>query len=831
MLLLSFQGIYAQNTSVSGKVIDRDTGEGVPFANVFFKGTTIGTTTNFDGFYALSSDKATDTLVVSYVGYAMKEKKVVKGKKQNINFQLFAEATTIAEIEIIAGEWENPAWEILRNVMKNKKSNDKRKLNAYQYESYSKIEVDIDNISEKFKKKKAVREIIQLLDSIEHIAGEDGKAILPLFISESISNFYYNKNPEKKREDILKTKITGIGIDDGSVVSQVIGSSYQEYNFYKNWMKIVQKDFVSPIADSWRVFYRYELKDEGMDIEGVKCSRIDFVPRSPQDLAFTGTMWITDSTFALKRIDVTVNKEANLNFIEKIKIQQNLLPVNDENGQLIAWLPAKTRVLLDIGEVKDNWAGMLAKFYTSNKDFKVNQTKPLAFYKEPMHVAEDSRESSDKYWDEHRHDSLTLSEKNVYHMIDTIKKLPTIRTYLEVANIIYNGYKKVGKFDLGGYIYMYANNNIEGNRLRFKAKTNEDFSKKIKLYGSIAYGTKDERIKYTAGFDYMLSRKNWTKFGFSHKFDINQVAFFSDDFRNSNNYLFLATTFWGDLDRGRPFLHTESDLYLQTDLFRGFTQKISFRNQKFDPLFKFEYFDLENPDIRKNKFTTSEIIFESRISFREKKLLNGNSRINLGSGGRPVFTLRYTLGLKDVLGGDFDYHKFEATVRQNFRVGLFGNSRYRFTAGYIPSKVPYPLLQTHLGNETVFFNFLSFNLMNYFEFVSDKYISTRYIHRFNGFFMNHIPLMRKLKWRTFVEGNFLYGAVSQKNRDIIPATDVNGEPIPTFNSLGNDPYIELSYGVENIFKFIKIQAIHRMTYRDNPDARNFGVKFSLYFTL
>ena len=332
VLLVSFQALYAQNITVSGKVIDRDTGEGVPFANVFFKGTTVGTTTDFDGFYTLSSPKATDTLVVSYVGYSIKEKQISKETKQTVNFQLFAEATTIAEIEIIAGEWENPAWEILRAVMDNKKLNDKRKLTAYQYESYSKIEVDIDNISEKFKKKKAVREVIQLLDSIEHIAGEDGKAILPLFISESISNFYYNKNPEKEHEDILKTKITGVGIDDGSVVSQVIGSTYQEYNFYENWMKIVQKDFVSPIADSWRVFYKYELKEEGIEMEGVKCSRIDFAPRSPQDLAFTGSMWITDSTFALKRIDVTVNKEANLNFIEKIKIQQNL--VNSHNNKI-----------------------------------------------------------------------------------------------------------------------------------------------------------------------------------------------------------------------------------------------------------------------------------------------------------------------------------------------------------------------------------------------------------------------------------------------------------------------------------------------------------------
>ena len=113
--------------------------------------------------------------------------------------------------EVIVYAGENPAFEILRNVVRNKNNNDKRKLTAYEYDTYTKIEVDVDNISDKFREKKIVKKITQVLDSIDRIAGEDGKPILPLFITESVSKIYYSDNPSLKKEKILKTKVNGVG--------------------------------------------------------------------------------------------------------------------------------------------------------------------------------------------------------------------------------------------------------------------------------------------------------------------------------------------------------------------------------------------------------------------------------------------------------------------------------------------------------------------------------------------------------------------------------------------------------------------------------------------
>jgi hypothetical protein len=40
---------------------------------------------------------------------------------------------------------------------------------------------------------------------------------------------------------------------------------------------------------------------------------------------------------------------------------------------------------------------------------------------------------------------------------------------------------------------------------------------------------------------------------------------------------------------------------------------------------------------------------------------------------------------------------------------------------------------------------------------------------------------------------------------------------------------ELSYGIENIFKFFRADLVHRLTYLDHPDTRKFAFKISGVF--
>ncbi len=829
LLLFSSVLLFAQETTIKGKVTDANSGDPIPFVNVVFKGTSIGTVTDFDGNYLVKTSTPTDSLFASYIGYRSKHKSVVKGVVQTIDFQIEEDIQQLGEVVIRSGE--NPAFEILRRVNKNKNKNDKRKLTAYEYDTYTKIEIDVDNISEKFREKKIMKKIANVLDSIDRIAGEDGKPILPLLITESVSKIYYRDNPSLKFENILQSKITGVGVEDGTLVTQLVGSSFQEYNFYQNWLNIVSKEFISPIADGGRLYYEYDLMDS-LYVGEHYCYRLDFYPRSPQDLAFTGTMWITKEGYALKQIDATIGKQANLNFVEKIKIQQELEPTEDGG----AWLSTKNRVLIDISEVNNGQAGMLAKFYTSNKKFLINKPYETKFYEQPILMAEDARlNESEAYWDTLRHEPLSTTEKNVYKMIDTLQTIPVIRTYTDIIKIAIGGYLTQGKIDIGPYVSLLAVNNIEGVRIQPGFKTNIKFSNKWVIGGQVGYGFKDEKVKYLGYVQNILSRKRWTTLTFKARSDLGRVGL--EDENIGDNFLLQASQRFGTFRSGYYF--NEGRVDFKREFFKGFSQRVGFRYFTFSPAFDFGYYaepdNIATSEILQN-FETSELIFESRYARDELFVQDDNDRISLGTTSWPVITFRYVKGMSGVIDSDFDYQKFRLSLNKRMRMGPLGVGYLNLDGDYVKGTIPYPLLTLHIGNQTIIYSSAVYNLMRYGEFVSDRSVALRYQHHFEGLFLNRIPLMRKLKWRLTGSANVVYGALSDANLKLNAPTLSDGAPtvpIGTFKS--NKPYVELGYGVENIFKFLRVEFVHRMTYLDNlmdgDKPKKFGVRIGFQFTL
>ncbi|TXH26166.1 MAG: carboxypeptidase-like regulatory domain-containing protein [Cyclobacteriaceae bacterium] len=814
--------VNAQETIVQGKVTDAASGDPIPFANVVFKGTSIGATTDFDGNFLIKTQNPTDSVVASYIGYKSRSKVVKRGVQQTINFQLAEDVTNLQEVIIKAGE--NPAFEILRKVVRNKNNNDKRKLTAYEYDTYTKIEIDVDNLSEKFRERKMIKRITQVLDSVERIAGEDGKPILPLFITESVSKVYYRDNPSLKKEHILKTKISGVGVEDGTTVTQMIGSSFQEYNFYQNWLNILGKEFVSPIADGWRIYYDYDLTDS-LYIGPDYCYRLDFFPRSPQDLAFTGTLWITKADFALKQIDATMGKQANLNFIDKIRIQQELAKTD-----LGAWVPVKNRVLIDVEQVGKSNPGMLAKFYTSNKNIVTNKPRDPGFYERSIELAEDARQEEDKNWDSLRHEPLSETERNVYKMIDTLRNIPIVKTYTDIIKVLVDGYYNLGKVEVGPYLSMVTWNNIEGWRVQGGFKTNYQFSKKWVFQGQLAYGFDDERVKYLASVQRILSRQRWTTLSIRARRDLGRLGV--DDESLADNPIFLAATRWGYFRRG--YYSDEYRVAFQREIFKGYTQKISVRHWTFEPTYEFGYF---NPpgDINStvyDRFQTSEVSIESRYARDEIFLQDDNDRISLGTNKWPVLTLKYTHGFSGVLGSDFEYDKLRFNMTKRIKTGPLGVGYVTLSGEYVFSPVPYPLLTLHLGNQSVIYSPITYNLMNFGEFVSDRYAAIQYRQYLEGFLLNRIPLLNKLKWRLLATSNVIVGGMRPSNRNLISQFSPSGvEALPAGYFRNSKPYIELGYGVENIFKFLRVDFIHRVSYLENTDARRFGILFSAQLQL
>ncbi len=815
--LILLNPVFGQRI-IKGKVTDAETGDPIPFASVLLKGTTVGMSTDFEGNYIIQTNAASDSLQVTYLGYITQVKPVTQEFEQVVNFQLRPSDFEMEAFVFEAGE--NPAFEIIRRAVAKRKEFDRRSLEAFETKNYTKIEIDIDQVSESFTKRKAVQKVTNVLDSIKQLTNDEGEKILPIFFSETLSKFYYRSNPELRKEIVEKSRVTGVGITDGSTTSQITGSAFQQYNFYRNWVTIVEKEFISPIAEGWKGFYDYDLLDS-VYIEGDSAYMLQVYPRREQDLAFEGTIWINKETYALKQVDLTVPKEANLNFIQRIKIQQVLQPT--VSGPLI---PSKTRVQIKIGQVTPNTAGLLAKFYSSADSIKLNDPQPTSFFNQSVVLKPDYNTGDDSFWARNRQDPLTTEDLAVLQMVDTLRKIPVIRFYSEGLKFFASGYLPVGKVDIGPWPGFFNFNDVEGVRLGAGFRTNLKFSNKWLLQAYAAYGFEDQRLKFTGSATRILDRNRWTTLSLTAQREIDQVGLEIESLEG--NSIFLAASRFGTLRR--PYLSTNYRLEFRREFFKGFLISAGLRSNQFDPLYNFYYLE-EGTGEFKSDFRTTEAKFGVRYGRDEIIIINDNERVSLGPSRWPIFEVNYTKGF-DWLNGEIDYSKLNLYVYQRLNMGLFGVSRYEADFGKIFGEVPYPVLKNHLGNETLFYTDAAFNTMNFNEFASDQYFSVRYRHFFEGLLLNKIPLIKKLKWRAVANANVLFGSVRDENIANAPTEDPEGNPLETFGRLDtNVPFVELGYGIENIFKFFRVDFFHRMTYLDNPEVKPFAVRISAQIIL
>ncbi|QKG56418.1 hypothetical protein GKZ68_07095 [Hymenobacter sp. BRD128] len=513
------------------------------------------------------------------------------------------------------------------------------------------------------------------------------------------------------------------------------------------------------------------------------CYKIGVTPKRSHDLAFKGTIWITAGTYALRRIDVVASPEANINFITDLRLFEDLTPPADGPG-----LPARTRLVFGVKPYQGQ-AAMRVRFTTVNSGFVRNQPHPGSFYDVSENVASTADASpaggllgalaGDStgarglgYFDQHRPDTLSLNERQTFAVLDSAKQLPSVRNVLDWVELFVNGYKRVGKFDLGPLINTYAHNNFEGSRFRFGFRTTPDISKRWLTQGYVAYGTLDQRWKYGLKTSFIAERRHWTVLGAEYRHEVEQVALLDNDFLPGNN-LFVAASRWGRFRQGRPVLRDLLTLSAQRDLFHGFTQSVLLRYQRIQPLHNFAFYtNTDNPfdpnvQLGSN-FNLSEIVLESRYARDENQVQSELARRAIGTRHWPVFTFRYTLGFDNLLNSTFEYHKFNLLVTQSLSTGQLGRLNYRLEGSYIPSPLPYPVLKIPLGNETPFLNVNAFNLMRYFEFVTDHSVALRLDQHFEGLLVNAIPGLRRLDWRLVGSANVLYGGLSTINQNLLP---------------------------------------------------------------
>lgn len=830
LLFFSISFLQAQKvTKVKGKVIDIDTKEALPFVNIGSLGTTVGTSTDFDGFYELESQWMTEKLIVSYVGYDSDTIDVVLGKRQTINVELKSTSTSLNEVTITAKKRRyrrrgNPAVDFVKRAIENKDKNRLEGQDYFEYKKYEKIELDINNITDKFRNRKIFNQFQFIFDNVDTSA-INGKPYLPIYMQEGNSRIYYRKNPKETKEYRDAMKVSNFDqLVDEKTISQLMKLMYQDVDIYKNNIDVVGIQFVSPLSNIAPFYYHFYINDT-IVVNDIKCIDLAFQPANKQNFGFQGNIAISlDSNYTVLKVDMGITDQINLNWVTDMRVNQEFSKKGD------IWIRTKDLLILDFQITKKGF-GFFGRKSTSYNDHVINQPPDQSIWEgvQKKIDAEDLFEKDEAYWLENRPIALTEGEASVYEMVDTLQTIPTFKTTINLINYLTTGYIPVGPIDIGPTNGFYSFNESEGNRVRIGGETNLKFSSKIKLQGQLLYAFGDKKWKYSSQVLYSFNKDFIQNprhhLLIRHQHDTNfpgqRLAYINED-----NFLL-------SFKRGvanKMVLFTSTKIEYLREMNSNFTYQFGFERRRERPIgaLNFNYFENEIIEKSLGEIDVSEASMKLRWAPNEEFLQGRNYRTNLFN-KYPIFTLNYQMGIPDLFASDYDYHRVTLNIFKKFNFSFLGIAHVYLEGGKMFGEVPFNLMFLPRANQTYSYQTFSYNMMNFLEFVSDQYVSFNALYYMNGYLLNKVPLIRKLKLREVFTFKMLYGSVSDKNNpNLHPEliqfpTDDLGDP--TTFTLIKEPYMEGSVGVANIFKILSIDLVKRFNYLDNPNIPNlFGVK-------
>jgi len=808
---------FSQVTRVSGQVIDAETGNPIPFANILVPKILRGTLTDYQGNYFLEiNDPRADSIRASILGFEQQTKALVKGISQTVNFELSSQNQDLPEVIILYEG--NPADAIIDSIIKYRERSTFQSYKVKQYNSYTKAHIGLNNLDEELVERKIFKPF-DFIQNYSDTSALNGKPYLPVMISETSSTIYERKFPKSKREVIKASRVSGL---ENTNVSQYLGIMILEVNIYSNHIEMFDKNFVSPISEHGHDYYRYYIVDSAF-VDNRWCLKLNYKPRRKKELCFTGSLWVDKKSYAIVNIDLQIADDANLNFVNEFRIDQEFRWTND-----LYWINTKDRLIMDFNLVKNSnqVVGAYAERTNFYDEFIFDTIDNPGIFKNPVEVMvnEDALKLEDTYWNSHRPDSLSEAEEGIYEMIDSVKNSPVYNKYKTITVGLASGYFPFGKIELGSIYKLFSYNTIEGARFRVGGRTTQELNKNFRVGAYLAYGTRDKRLKYGGDFIYIFDKNPRRTLTASYKYDMVQLGQ-SATSRPTDN-IFASFFSRGPIDK--LTMIREYKIAYDYEWFNGFSNTLLInRKELFPPAnTDFVFFPESRMDtVIKNSITTTEIGIYTRFALKEYYVEGKYTRRAI-SNEYPVIDIKYSFGIPHTSVNDYNYHKLNISISQWFTLGTIGWSKFYVDWGKIWGTLPYPLLKIHDGNQSWLFDEYSSNLMNYYEFLSDNYIALYYTHHFDGFFFNKLPLIRRLALREVVHFRGIYGSLSEQNLDFSEMPD-------GLRPLGNEPYLEAGVGIENILKFFRVDAVWRLTHLNDPGygpVSKFGIFASLYFS-
>lgn len=834
---------------ISGFVYDKTTGEALPFVNVRYDKSTVGTITNSDGHYKIKRING-GTLVVSCVGYEQ-QNIIIKPKTSDyLNIKLSSVSVSLKSATVKGQKKkytkkDNPAVALMRKVIAAKRDNDPHINDYFSYNHYNKLTLAFNEYTDKTLQNIPVLSKMHFLKDYVETCEVTGKKILPISYSETYSQHIYRKNPKDEKDIVFGERHEGMNdfLTTGDILTNILDDCFSDIDLYKEIIRFLKHAFVSPISTHYAInFYRYFIEDT-VKINGVSCINVGFTPNNVQDFGFSGNLYIVnDTTYRLKKALIRVPKNTGVNFVDQLDIDQEYVTLSSGQQALSKdVLTMQMSLLEDFGKVQ-----VQRSEYFSN--YSLEPVSDVFFdYGGNRRVLETAKTRDSLYWANIRPTQLTQGEAKMGNMLNQIEDMKNFNVVLVIVralieNFVETSTKKPNLVDIGPINTLISNNFVDGWRLRLSAQTTANLNSHLFVKGYIARGFKNHRWEGLGEVIYSFNKKEYSW----NEFPVNNLSISAQSDVMSPSDVFMVT------DKDNVFTSLKVHKVDQMQYFKRLRlsyEKEWYNGIKFSLSGKYMqnkgagalfYQSLDGTGSPSNDitnhiehFNTADVQVGIYCHPNTKYTQTKQKRVTINK-TTPYFSLYHTFGVK-AFGGDYTYNFTEATYYRHLWVPTAGYLEMTLKAGAQWNKVPYPLLIMPAANLSYIAQKETFSMINNMEFLNDRYASLMLTWNLDGKIFNRIPLLKKLKWREFVGVNMLWGMLTSKNN---PYKNPEDEELFYFPGHWNNsgtfeyssflmdkkPYYEVFVGVRNILKFFTVQGVRRMNYLNMPHAQKWGIR-------
>ena len=802
VLFLSSSALFAQR--LKGTVIDEKDGLPIPLVNVYIKGTSEGSTTDFDGKFKIKNTRnltIRDSIVFSYVGYKVKTIGV-KDFKPNSTIKLSDDAESLKTVVLSGKGFTKYEDYLMSQIIRNKRKNNPERITKSQFLETSILSVFLANLNKDIIEKRRFKKSAQAF-----IKETDSTVMMPILMSKEIKRHRIDEDNNINNEKILDIEQEGTLEQLSSLVKSTINQKItQNVNFYDENIDLLGRSFQSPIGSSYKSYYRMYLADSAM-VDGVKQYKFEYYPKNEKSVAFDGHFWFESETFALTEIEATLPTVANVNFIKKLSFEVEYDKTKKDSTWYVKSQKSNTKFSFVNSKKNKESRFFFAQKHQKYSDFQLEFSKTdslvattnKSLFNAPISIDMDNNTTE-----------LDSLELNAIKGIRTLKDNGWIKFLDRFGAMTLNGYYNLNKFDLGPYFDFYLKNGIEGSRLTLPLRTSAKFSEKFTVGGYVGYGTKDKDWKYGLETKFLLSNEKRTVLS----------AKYYDDFRTiaANRYIEFVQE--NPYSRGGgnilSVFANEDKLnfrmlrqkHLDVTLTHEATENARYLFRPFYERFEDNVFNsLTHNGVNQGGFRTLGMLVNLRYSKARNFDQQFFSRIYFGT-TKPVYHLTAEVGHNKIINSPNNneysafYARLNASMKKKFLLGSTFIKMYA-NAGYVLGKVPYPILNNPSGNQSLGLARFNYNLLNPTSFSSDVYANLHLSFNGGGFLFNKIPLLDRLNIRESMSFKAFYGKLNNNHNEFfeLPSDLVE---------LQDTPYMELGVGVANIFKVLRIEYVRRL---------------------